>query len=362
MLRMATVLPCLRSTAAMMLTATLAMTLAESARAAPIEVSMEPQALTEEGWRLRNPFSPSPPLQQGAALVLPARFDSVYQLVNDEAAWRRFAHADRGWWVEAELRRSLTDGCNPRFGPGFDVFDGSEDVSVRVHPGRVLVVQGNDVQAVIIDTSGVRRYRLVNDGGLLTLLVDDVPLASLERRLVPSRANPSLQFGAFGGCSETPTPFYGLRYETAPPGLGDADDDEDGIVASLDTCPDVHDLEQVDTDRDGFGDLCDGCPDERLVHEPFEGSCEDVFCRMAEARGSVCFAPGAGVVSSSVVGSGSGVSGSGAGGAGIIVTAADDDVDEGGCGQLRAAASTPMAFAVLVLLGLKRRRRLRLVR
>lgn len=39
-----------------------------------------------------------------------------------------------------------------------------------------------------------------------------------------------------------------------------ANDDNDGIPASADNCPDVWNLRQEDHDKDGAGDLCDICP------------------------------------------------------------------------------------------------------
>jgi hypothetical protein len=42
--------------------------------------------------------------------------------------------------------------------------------------------------------------------------------------------------------------------------LGDIDDD--GIATEDDTCPYLHNEEQIDTDGDGIGDECDACPEE----------------------------------------------------------------------------------------------------
>ena len=41
----------------------------------------------------------------------------------------------------------------------------------------------------------------------------------------------------------------------------DIDVDGDGIINSLDNCPDVANPTQTDTDGDGIGDACDNCPD-----------------------------------------------------------------------------------------------------
>ena len=42
--------------------------------------------------------------------------------------------------------------------------------------------------------------------------------------------------------------------------IGDIDDD--GIPSDTDTCPYLHNPEQLDSDKDGIGDECDACPDE----------------------------------------------------------------------------------------------------
>jgi len=52
------------------------------------------------------------------------------------------------------------------------------------------------------------------------------------------------------------------------------DDDGDLLVTSVDNCPDVSNIGQVDTDGDGVGDACDNCV---LDENPDQGDCDDDF-------------------------------------------------------------------------------------
>jgi len=62
--------------------------------------------------------------------------------------------------------------------------------------------------------------------------------------------------------------------------LENEDSDEDGVINSLDNCPDQPNPDQADGDRDGHGDACDTCPED---YNPSQGCC----CgRVGDADGS----------------------------------------------------------------------------
>jgi hypothetical protein len=51
----------------------------------------------------------------------------------------------------------------------------------------------------------------------------------------------------------------------------DNDSDGDGVLDSVDNCPDVANGDQADSDNDTVGDACDGCPDDANKNDP--GTC-----------------------------------------------------------------------------------------
>lgn len=55
-----------------------------------------------------------------------------------------------------------------------------------------------------------------------------------------------------------------------------SDQDNDGIDASLDNCPNTANSEQTDSDRDGQGDTCDSCPYDELNDSDSDGLCSNV--------------------------------------------------------------------------------------
>ena len=69
------------------------------------------------------------------------------------------------------------------------------------------------------------------------------------------------------GSADSP---FKLNAQITGPGM-DNDSDGDGVLDSVDNCPDVANGDQADSDSDTVGDACDGCPDDANKNDP--GTC-----------------------------------------------------------------------------------------
>ena len=69
------------------------------------------------------------------------------------------------------------------------------------------------------------------------------------------------------GSADSP---FKLNARITGPGM-DNDSDGDGVLDSVDNCPDVANGDQADSDNDTVGDVCDGCPDDANKNDP--GTC-----------------------------------------------------------------------------------------
>ncbi len=91
----------------------------------------------------------------------------------------------------------------------------------------------------------------------------------------------------------------GVAAPVAP--TADEDRDDDGLINSLDNCPDAYNPDQRDSDRNGVGDLCQDCPNGRLISLAYSPAAlpngGGIYCRATpESLGYLTPLPPAGTV------------------------------------------------------------------
>jgi hypothetical protein len=163
---------------------------------------------------------------------------------------------------------TLTVGCGSRreFGQQAAGFCQSEPIECPDSPGA----GGDEPTTGDAPTAGA--------GGSTALPVNGGSGGTATGGSGPGGSGASGGSGSTDGAGTAPSGGTGSGADGGTAGSGgsepESDSDGDGVVDSVDLCPDVFDPDQTDTDGDGIGDACDVCagvPDPDQYDEDGDG-------------------------------------------------------------------------------------------